>query len=269
MVQAQQPSRLVRWAWATVTLALGGALLTFAALWLMQAIAAMSSGARLSQLGQWAILLATLASWALVGTAGFWLLRRLGWERWPAIQALAGWLLGYILIWWLGNLLGSVSLPLYLAFWLLFGGLGGWLAARAAPQRAAPAARRDRQLVRSSQFGRIPAATVVLLTQQVRQATGPILAGLPSIAPQPVRDFTVRAVLERTIRDWWANGNAEGLGPQDVADLRSFVSMAAALADGARDTAGQAIYRAALAALLDDWLANWNADGVDGPPVRR
>lgn len=269
MVQAQQPGKLTRWAWATLTLALGGALLTFVALWLMQALATMSGGARLSQLGQWAILGATLVSWVLVGLAGFWLLRRLGWERWPAIQALMGWLLGYIILWWLSNALSSLSLPLYLGFWLIFGALGGWLVARADPQRAASGGRRDREVVRSAQFGRVPAATVVLLTQHVRHATGPILAGLPSMAPQLVREFTVRAVLERTIRDWWANGNADGLAAQDVADLRSFVSMAAVLSDSARDPAGQAIYRATLTALLDDWLANWNADGVDGPPLRR
>lgn len=268
MAQARQSSALARWAGSALTLALGGALLTFAALWLMQLLAPLAGGGRLAQAGSWAIFLAIWVGWALAGALGYWLLRRLAWRGMAAGLAIVGWLFGYLLIWWIGTLVGGASLPLYLGFWLVFGALGGLLASRDTPS-AAKAAQQPRPFVRSSQFGRIPGELVLLLTQHTRQATGPILADLPRDAPSIVRDHTVRAVLDHTIRDWWANGNTDGLTEQDVADLRSFVALAATLAAGARDPETQAVYRATLAALLDDWLENWNANGVDGPPVRR
>lgn len=267
MAQAHLSSKLMRWAGSALTLALGGALLTFAALWLMQLLAPLVGGGRLAQAGSWSIFLAILASWAMAGGLGYWLLRRLSWRGGAAGLAIAGWLFGYLVIWWIGTLVGGASLLLYLGFWLAFGVLGGLLANRSA-STAARAAHQPRPFVRSSQFGRIPGELVLLLAQHARQATGPILADLPRDIPGPVRDHTVRAVLDRTIRDWWANGNTEGLNEQDVADLRSFVALAAALAAGAREPETQAVYRATLGALLDDWLESWNANGVDGPPLR-
>lgn len=268
MAQAQQSGRLARWAGSALTLGLGGALLTFAALWLMQLLAPLVGDGRLAQAGSWAIFLAIWAGWALAGALGYWLLRRLGWRGGAAALAIAGWLFGYLLIWWIGTRVGGASLLVYLGFWLAFGALGGLLAGRSAPATA-KAAHQARPFVRSSQFGRIPGELVLLLAQHARQATGPVLADLPRDIPGPVRDHTVRAVLDRTMRDWWANGNTEGLNEQDVADLRSFVALAASLAAGARDAETQAVYRATLGALLDDWLENWNAGGVDGPPARR
>lgn len=118
-----------------------------------------------------------------------------------------------------------------------------------------------------SAYGRIPAGVVALLRQEARLAEEVVFEWPPD-APRDLRDFTVRAILQRVITDWWKNANTKGLDGPDVVDLRSFVELARALADDRFDSDGKAIYRATLSALLDDWLANWNAKGFEGPPVR-
>ena len=55
----------------------------------------------------------------------------------------------------------------------------------------------------------------------------------------------------------------------NLAAKRSSSSSALAAGPALRSPEGEAIYRAILAALLDDWLANWNANGVSGPPRRQ
>ena len=119
-----------------------------------------------------------------------------------------------------------------------------------------------------SEFGRVSQDTVSLLTQQVRRVNGPVASGLPLGAPEGVRQWTVKAVLDRTVRDWWFYDNMSALEPKDVEDLRSFIEAAGHLSTVDSKPEGQAVYRAVLGVLLDDWLENWNADGVDGPPRR-
>lgn len=190
---------------------------------------------------------------------------------------LVAWLMMYLLTWIIGLVMGGMPLPIYLICWVIFGvAVNYTLGVRptSAPAARAGLVHPPSQVVHSSQFGRIPQDTVVLLSQHARSASGPICAALPAQAPQELRDFTVRAVLDRTLRDWWQNGNSSGLTGQDNDDLRSFVALSLALAaepglDPAyRNELSQAIYRAALNTLLDDWLQSWNADGVDGPPRR-
>ena len=272
MARARQPQQAGGWWRLALIFGIGGVLCTLVALWCVQALASLFARGRLLQASGagWA---AIFIGWLIAGLVGSILLRGLcRWSRRSAWRAVGGWFLGYLVLWVLGGTAVGVSLPLYIVFWLGFGLLIGLALAgrtKPAPARRQTIARGERSMIRSSQFGRIPGETVVLLTQHVRHATGPILAALPPEAQIALRDATVAAVLERTIRDWWENGNADGLVAQDITDLRSFVALAAALVGGPLDEVGQAIYRATLAALLDDWLANWNADGVDGPPARR
>lgn len=271
------------WLLAAALLAAGGAAYIVAAQWLAQLAAelfvergrlAPDAGAAVVGLAAGTVAVSA-AALVILGLAG-----QRGGRRWGIVLL---WLLAYALLGLLALGLKGISLPVFITYLLIFGLLAGWLVTRwpAPASRRAPAATRRgaptvqaSAVVDSHQFGRVPAETVLLLTQHVRHARGPILAAAPA-APQSVRDFTVAAVLDRTLEDWWRNGNAHGLTDKDIDDLKSFVALAAALASGASGAAlslqspeGQAVYRAALRALLDDWLANWNANGQDGPPVR-
>jgi hypothetical protein len=278
MAQGQQSIQSGRWLRAALVFGAGGALATYLAVWLLQTLVAIYGGARLIRASEGGTVLLLVAG--IVGFAGWLALRRVfGWSSGQSCLSLIGWMGAYVLLWVAGILTHAISLPVYLAAWAIFGAAGGYLIATRPPAqpkaRSTATARRSSAVARSSEFGRVPADTVVLLTQHVRHASGPIAGALPEGAPQPMRDFTVRAVLDRTVRDWWENGNTEGLGTKDIADLRSFVTLAAAIASPPehggiplQGAEAQAIYRATLAALLDDWLANWNADGVDGPPRR-
>ncbi|NTW03293.1 MAG: hypothetical protein HGA19_18790 [Oscillochloris sp.] len=180
----------------------------------------------------------------------------------------------YVIVWLIGIAMAGMSLPIYLICWVLFGVAGGYLIGEREMAPAKPTVAQPATLIHSSEFGRVPPASVVLLTKHVRSATGPIISVLPERTSEELRSFTIRAVLDRMLRDWWENGNKDGLTSQDIDDLKSFVAMAVAMAaqptgDPAHnDELSQAIYRATLSALLDDWLVYWNADGVDGPPRR-
>jgi hypothetical protein len=274
------------WLLAAALLAAGGAAYIVAAQWLAQLAAELfvergrlvpDAGAAMVGLGAGTVAVSA-AALVILGLAG-----QRGGRRWGIVLL---WLLAYVLLGLLALALNGISLPVFATYLLAFGLLAGWLVA--SPRRPpAPAGRRAQAtrrrgaptiqasaVVDSRQFGRVPAETVLLLTQHVRHARGPILAAVPA-APQSVKDFTVAAVLDRTLEDWWRNGNTHGLTDQDIDDLKSFVALAAALAASAGVTAlslqapeGQAVYRATLRASLDDWLANWNAGGRDGPPVR-
>lgn len=273
-----QPSgtapRLPRWWTTALLIGVGGAIFAFLVLWLAQVFA---SGSRLLEsswtglvsVGLTALLLSVL-SWLALNAAP--LRRGLAW------QIVLVWLGGYVLIWLIGAGLHGVSLPVYLLFWLALGTLAAWQLDSAPPGRqAAPArtaTRAGQAVARTSQFGRVPADTVVLMTQLVRQTRGSIVSALPDGTPPAVWEWTTRAVLDVLMRDWWQNGNTEGLRPRDVEDLRSMVVLSASLANDGSSTSplarpvNQAVFRATLRANLEDWLANWNADGRDGPPQR-
>jgi hypothetical protein len=265
------------WLLLAALFAAGGAAYMVAAQWLTGAVAEVMGDGRL--LADFTIAgIAFAAGVILPAIVGRILLALFGQGR-RAWAIILGWLLAYGLLLLLGFGLRGISLPVFAAVLVGFGLLWGWLLAPE-PGRVKPARRqsaagvRQSAVVDSQQFGRIPAETVMLLTQHARQARGQIATALPP-APKELGDFTIAAVLDRTLRDWWSNGNTHGLTEADVGDLKSFVTLAAALAGGGASSTslnspeGQAIYRATLTVLLDDWLANWNADGEEGPPLRR
>lgn len=117
-----------------------------------------------------------------------------------------------------------------------------------------------------SQFGRIPQDTVALFQRTVQAIRDQVAAALPSQAGAPLRAYTVEQVIAIVLRDWRENGNTTGLLPEDVADLRNFVALAASLAGPDINGQGLPVYQAVLKGLLEDWLANWNAPGDPGPP---
>lgn len=124
-----------------------------------------------------------------------------------------------------------------------------------------------------SAFGRIPAHTYELFTEQVRNLVEPVLSHLPLDTSREIRDWTVRVILEFVFRDWRENGNLEALATEDVSDLGSFTEFAmyVAVSDAVQQASNlsaeqTAVYKTVLTSLLTDWLDNWNANGVSGPP---
>jgi hypothetical protein len=253
-------------------LGLGGALFVFLSLWLFQGM--LGLGSRLMIGAGGAILLFGIVGVLAIGSA-FVLNRTFRLSGLQATLVALCWLVMYLVLWAVGRNMGGVSLPVYLLCWLVFGAVGGYVIASQPAPRQRTFAPRTSSVVRSSEFGRVPSDTVVLLSQHVRYVNGTILGGVPEEAGQEARDITARTVLNCTLRDWWENGNTSGLGQADVADLRSFVELAASVAFTREMSDRQvqrkealAVYRAMLNALLDDWFANWNANGVEGPPRR-
>jgi hypothetical protein len=264
------------WPQLALILGLGGAICAYLTLVLAQALISFFSGGRVVENN--AGLTGVAITFIVIGVVELWLITQVLrlWFRQAGVIIIV-WLMMYLLTWIIGLVMGGMPLPIYLICWAIFGLAGGYALGErraSAPGMGAGFARAPSQVVRSSQFGRVPQETVVLLNQHIRSVSGPISGALPAQTPKELRDFTVRAVLDRTLRDWWENGNSSGLTGQDADDLRSFVALALALASKARldpaqhNELSQAIYRAALNALLDDWLQSWNADGVDGPPRR-
>jgi len=253
----------------------GGACFTIAVLWLAQLLASGLTHSRLMERPSSGMLMVGLAWFVLGGL--IWLVLALCQIRLVRFSLLLGiWLAAYLLLWALGVMLGGISLLIYLVAWLLAGLLGAQFAAElqlppAPPPRRAPVAR---AVVETSEFGRVPRTTVVLLERCIHQARTNVLRGLPPAAPEELRDWTLRAVLDCMLRDWWEHGNTEPLSYQHLEDLRSFVLLALVVSRQAgpdeplRAPLRQAVYRATLRALLDDWLHNWNTDGDNGPPQR-
>lgn len=117
-----------------------------------------------------------------------------------------------------------------------------------------------------ARFGRIPPQTSELFQHNIRLVNEQVLRGLPTHANAQIRAYTLEAVLDVVLRDWRENDNTTGLIDSDVEDLRNFVALAVSLAGNDLNGQGGAIYQAVLRGLLEDWLANWNADGDPGPP---
>lgn len=283
-----------RWAGPAAVLGLGGAAFVFACLSGIQLAAGAFNGSRIADpvAGMYGGLVVV---WTLVGAVWLFVPRVFGWSwRW-SLLAVTSWLVGYCVLWAIGQASGGIQWWFFLLFWTFFGMAGGlFVASRPAPaprgqpaqtkRRSASAANRGARpiaaagraarqtrmvvpptrLAGDAGFGRVPSATVALIRQQARLAVS-VAESLPNGAPAELRTFTLRAILDRTLEDWYKNGNFEGLESKDVDDLGSFVDLASSLAGGRFDASGRAIYRAALAALLDDWLVNWNSDGWDGP----
>lgn len=115
-------------------------------------------------------------------------------------------------------------------------------------------------------FGRIPPPTSQLVAGIVQTVMGQVVQALPQNAGQTSRAAAAEIVLGVVLRDWRENENTSGLLPDDVADLRSFVQLAASLAGNDLDGQGVPVFRAVLTGLMEDWLANWNAPGDAGAP---
>lgn len=115
-------------------------------------------------------------------------------------------------------------------------------------------------------FGRIPPPTAQLVAGLAQVVTTQVVSALPGNAGPVTRAAAAEIVLAIVLRDWRENENTSGLLPDDVADLRSFVQLAAALAGTDLEGQGAPVFRAVLTGLMEDWLANWNAPGDPGPP---
>jgi hypothetical protein len=118
----------------------------------------------------------------------------------------------------------------------------------------------------SRRHGRIPEQTVALFEKTVAAVRDQVVTALPSGANSSLRAETLEAVLDVVLRDWRENGNTTGLLPEDVNDLRNFISLAVSLAGSDLNGQGRPVYLAMLKGMLSDWLANWNAPGDPGPP---
>jgi hypothetical protein len=117
---------------------------------------------------------------------------------------------------------------------------------------------------------RVPPKVVDLLDATARTVRERILSALPAGVGDDTQAYVLQQVLGTALRDWLENGNVDGLMTQDVHDLHSFVSLAATIADLShpdRTGLSLATFKTVLAALLEDWLENWNADGPSGPPA--
>jgi hypothetical protein len=263
------------WALSALLVAVGGAGFVLAILWLLQQVIGLLDGGRLiGSIEQG--LLALGITLGIVAFVSWWFVSSVAGGCLRGFIIALVWVIGYLALWGLGASYLRVSLPMYIGFWVVAGLVIGLVLAALPTQRRSERRRRGAapratgSVVRASQFGRIPADTVVLLTRQVRQVQDAVKGGLPESAPRSAIDFATGTLLEHTVRDWWQNGNTAGLTPQDADDLRSFVALATAVASPAalRSPEGEAVFRATLAALADDWLDNWNANGVSGPPQR-
>ena len=115
-------------------------------------------------------------------------------------------------------------------------------------------------------FGRIPEKMLALFEQNVRNVKTRVLIALPASASEELRAFTLEKVLDTVFQDWLEHDNYNELGDKDWNDLASFVQMSAAIAGKQLEAQGKPIYEATLAALLEDWLHNWNDGDNDGPP---
>jgi len=115
-----------------------------------------------------------------------------------------------------------------------------------------------------NRFGRIPPQTSELFQHNIKLVNEQVLHGLPVHANAKIRAYTMETVLDVVLRDWCENDNTTGLLDSDVEDLRNFVSLAASLAGNDLNGNGAPIYQATLRGLLEDWLANWNAEGDPG-----
>jgi hypothetical protein len=115
-------------------------------------------------------------------------------------------------------------------------------------------------------FGRIPPPTTQLVANLVQSVNGQVITALPQHAGPVTRAAATEIILGVVLRDWRENENTSGLLPDDVADLRSFVQLAASLAGNDLDGQGAPVFRSVLTGLMEDWLENWNAPGDPGAP---
>jgi hypothetical protein len=161
--------------------------------------------------------------------------------------------------------------PIGLIGGMIGGTSGGTLGATTGGSRRVPLtpmAAVPRRAAMPAPSGRIPPEVADLLSTNVQTVRAVVLSEIKADTAGPRRGFTAAAVMDRVLRDWWENGNIDPLTPDDVTDLQSFVALSVSLSAGIPQPEAEAVYRALVTALLDDWLVAWNADGNVGPPIR-
>lgn len=259
----------------TLSLGLGGAIASLVSLLLGNIIFGRSSRVLTGGMPVFLVIMMVI-----VGIAAFFLIKR--WFRGcSSFLVISGWFLAHFVV----NVIAVVffdsdmSIVSYVITWLIMGALGalifsnstfarsiGMVGAGTAIGAGVYAASRNNEVLKASGYGRIPPSTVILLTQHVRFANDAVNQ-LPPNTPANFRKIAVNVVLEHVIRDWWSNGNNEGLTPTDVNDLGAFVQLAWFAARGQSHLLqAEAVFRASLIALMDDWFNSWNAEGVEGAP---
>ncbi len=107
-------------------------------------------------------------------------------------------------------------------------------------------------------YGRVPAGTPPYLTGTVA-AVGRIVAALPARAPSEWRRIAYRTVLSGVLRDWVEHG-ADELSEIDRRDLADLVRLAAQVALDAEYSHRDDTFVIVCAALIDDWVRNWNVE---------
>lgn len=274
MAVVEPQSKIQRWVIDTLLLTLAGASGSFLALWL----AYLLGGPRVAPDGEPPPRL--LIALGIVSMVLFFLLRMRFAGCRSCVLIPGWWGTHFVLTGVASGAFKTTGMPLvtYLIIWLVIGALGALvLQARPKVQAAVGAAgaigagayvstRDNNQVLKSSGFGRIPPASVILLTQHVRTAND-AANQLPQNAPASVRKIAVAVVLDHIVRDWWENENREGLTPADMNDMSVFVQYAWAQCRGVNSLPeAEAVFKAVLTALLDDWFNSWNADGVEGAP---
>lgn len=275
MSLVSQESKLQRWGIDTLLLGLGGAGISFLTLFLTSQLFGRTS--RIAE----GIPIPLIVVMAVLGV-GLYFLVRMRYAGGASCLVVAGWWGAHTVLTIFASVAfagSGVSLPVYLVMWLVVGAIGAALingskstrlaaagAAGALGAGAYVASRGRSEVMKSSGYGRVPPATVILLTQHVRTAND-AANQLPSNAPVEIRKVAVGVVLDHLIRDWWENENREGLTPTDIGDMGAFIQLAWTVARGAPSLVeAEAAMRAVLTALMDDWFNSWNADGVDGAP---
>ncbi|MBM7842452.1 hypothetical protein [Herpetosiphon giganteus] len=259
----------------TLSLGLGGAIASFLSLLLGNIIFGRSSRVLTGGMPVFLVIMMVI-----VGIAAYFIIKR--WmSGFASFLAIGGWFLAHFIV----NVIAiaffdaDMSIVSYIITWLMMGALGALMFSNSSFAKAIGlagagtaigagiyAASRKNEVLKASGYGRLPPSTVILLTQHVRFANDAVNQ-LPPNTPANFRKIAVEVVLDRVIRDWWSNENTDGLTPTDVNDLGAFVQLAWFAARGqSHILQAEAVFRACLSALMDDWFNAWNAEGVEGAP---
>ena len=124
-----------------------------------------------------------------------------------------------------------------------------------------------------AKYGRLPRTTAKVCERSVACAQAIAEAGLSYGIASPYYRSAVYAVADVLLRDYRENGNGadaeEPLRSVDQSDLASFVRTAETAAEGVGQSISMRLetFEPVLAALLKDWLDNWNVDGREGAPA--
>ncbi|GAC1553425.1 MAG: hypothetical protein NVS2B7_29380 [Herpetosiphon sp.] len=276
MSSSSTKTGLGRWVIRAAFLAIAGAVLSFAVLFLASTLLPAVLGGRIVRAGT----ATTIVVWlslllAMVGLMTLLLVRSI-WGCFRSLLLVISWWAIFFLLIVFSQRFGSLPLPLYLAVWIASGAIGSTLLQqppRTSPSRAAGPMTGNTVRLSSqdvppgmSAWGRIPARTVTLVRQHTVDAAG-IASALPGADVTGYRATATAVIITVVLRDWWQNGNQAGLTDLDRDDLASFVRLAWHTSQAVPTPAiAHAVFRAVLTALLDDWCVAWNTGNMSGPP---